>query len=251
MGPNVNAAFKLAQHLLHRIAHFAFAALAGFLVLSCILSAAGYWPWLEIYMSFGARPIENAGVYVQIASAVLAVMLLFFLPATGRMMALENSHRKFHLGIEDVARAYHHAHAADRGSLFRLSPEFDAMRERLAYLRAHPDLGSLEPEIMEIAAQMSFISRDLAKVYSDENVGRARGFLRQRQQEVDRFNKRLAAARAIHLELKHWLTQVELDESVASSQLETLRDELYAVMPELAVEVRNRRKVIGLPRAAE
>ena len=251
MKTHFGASLALVRYFMHRIAYATFVLFALAMVLATALSATGVWPWLDLSMSFGAQTYENAGLYLQSGLTVFAVLLTFFLPSTKRVMALETSHRSFAMGIDDVARAYHHAHAADRNTTFQLSAQFDAMRERLAYLRAHPDLGSLEPEIMEIAAQMSFISRDLAKVYSDENVGRARGFLRQRQQEVDRFNKRLAAARAIHLELKHWLTQVELDESVAASQLEHLRDELYVVLPELAVEDRSRRKVIGLPRAAE
>ena len=44
-----------------------------------------------------------------------------------------------------VARAYRHAHAADRAGVFALSSEFDAMRARLEHLRKHPDLSHLEP----------------------------------------------------------------------------------------------------------
>ena len=54
---------------------------------------------------------------------------------------------------------------------------------------AHPDLGALEPEILELAAQMSRISQDLAETYSDEKVDRARTFLQQRQQEIDTFQR--------------------------------------------------------------
>ncbi len=50
-------------------------------------------------------------------------------------MALENSHRRFSPGMQDVARAHAAAHAADRTGVFQLSSEFDALRERLAYLR--------------------------------------------------------------------------------------------------------------------
>ena len=156
------------------------------------------------------------------------------------------------MGVEDVARAYHHAHAADRRSTFQLSSEFDSMRERLAWLRDHPDLSGMEPEILETAAAMSYISRDLAQTYSRENVDRARGFLQQRQQEVERFNRRLDEAKVLHSELKHWLTQVELEESVAAAQLERLRDELFVILPEIGSESFDApRRVIDLPRAAE
>ena len=122
----------------------------------------------------------------------------------------------------------------------------------LKALRAHQHWHG-EINRVALAAQMSFISRELANTYSDENVSRARGFLRQRQEEVERFNKRLDEARIIHQELKHWLTQVELEESVAASQLERLRDELFVILPEIGIDdsVPRRRKVISLPRAAE
>ena len=86
--------------------------------------------------------------------------------------------------LTDITRAYGAVHAADRGDAFRFSTEFDAVRERLAYLRDHPDLSSLEPALLEVAAQMSHISKELAEVYSDERVNRARSFLEQRQYEV-------------------------------------------------------------------
>ena len=253
MTAHFRATLHLAQHLFHRLALLVFIGLALVLSATTLLSATGYWPWLDLDLRVGGQPVENAGMYVQIGGTVLAVMLMFFLPSNRRIIALENSHRAFHMGIEDVARAYHHAHAADRNSTFQLSAEFDAMRERLAYLRDHPDLGAMEPEILEMAAQMSFVSRELATTYSDDNVKRARDFLRQRQHEVERFTERLNEAKVIHQELKHWLTQVELEESVAASQLERLRDELFVVLPEMGTERIGGRstKIIDLPRAAE
>ena len=80
---------------------------------------------------------------------------------------------------------------------------------------------------------MSQVSQDLADTYSDEKMERARGFLRQRQEEVARFEQRLEQARAAVLEISHWARQVEMEESVARSQLDRLQDELRDVMPEL------------------
>lgn len=252
MGKHFRAGFRFIQIILHHAAYAGFFLAALALLLSTILATLNIWPWLDMDLRFGGQPVENAGVYVQIGLTVFALLLTFFLPSSRRVMALETSHRAFSIGIDDVARAYHHAHAADRGDTFQLSAEFDAMRERLAYLRAHPDLGAMEPEILELAAQMSFISRELAETYSTDNVNRARDVLRQRQQEVERFAKRLDEAKMIHNELKHWLTQVELEESVAAAQLERLRDELFVILPEIGTErIAARPKVIDLPRAAE
>lgn len=53
--------------------------------------------------------------------------------------------------------------------------------------------------------------------------------------------------------MKHWLHEIELEESVAAAQLDRLRDELKDVLPELGLEtvVRKDNTVIKLPKAAE
>lgn len=239
-------------NLLHWLAFCVIPLIFIALLSTCLMAAFGFWPWIDLDIGLGGEPIENAGMFAQIGLTTLALTLIFFLPSSQRTMALENAHRSFSLGVHDVARAYHHAHAADRSGVFQQSSEFETVRERLAYLRDHPELEKLEPEILELASKMSYISRNLAETYSDDQVDRAWDFLRQRQQEVDRFNIRFEEARTIHLELKHWLTQVELEESVAAAQLERLRDELLEILPEMGIEtIQPKRKVIELPRAAE
>lgn len=203
-----------------------------------VLAGVGYLPWLGLRLDFGGQQIENAGMYVQIGITVLAIGLCFFLPSNRRIMQLETSHRHFAIGMEDVARAYAAVHAADRADTFRLSSEFDAVRERLAYLRDHPDLSTLEPALLEVAAQMSHLSRELAEVYSDEKLERARRFLKERQQEIALFNDRLVQAKQITTDLKHWVHEVELEESVAVAQLDRLRAEMQEILPELSMESR-------------
>lgn len=195
----------LFQYLMQRLALLFFAACAAALTTASIMAALGFWAWIEIPLTHAGAPVENAGMYLQIAATILAAGICFFLPANARIMQLENSHRKFSVSMDDVARAYGAVHAADRGRTFQLSSEFDAVRERLAYLRDHPDLSTLEPALLETAAQMSHISRELAEVYSDDKIARARDFLKQRQQEIALFNSRLDQAKAISTEMKHWL----------------------------------------------
>jgi len=76
----------------------------------------------------------------------------------------------------------------------------------------------------------------LAEVYSDEKIGRARDFLKQRQQEITQFNARLDQAKAISTEMKHWLHEVELEESVAAAQLARLTEEMNEIFPHLGRE---------------
>lgn len=236
MTTTLRFAAQLTQSVLQRAAFTVLLVATVALVCATIAASVGALPWIEFSVGFGGEIYQNAGQIAQVGLTVLAVLLCGFLPANARIMALETSHRRFNIGMQDVARAYHAAHAADRAGLFRLSSEFDAVRERLAYLRDHPDLGTLEPDLLEVAAQMSHISRELAQVYSDDRITRARSFLTQRQQEVEVFNARLDQAKQITRDLKHWSHEVELEESVAASQLQRLRDELREVLPELGLE---------------
>lgn len=213
---------------------FVTVALLGLGALAYTLACSfGYAPWLEMTATFGGAGYPQAGQVVQIGITALLSGLCVFLPANARIMALETSHRRFHIGMEDVARAYRASHTTDREGTFKLKSEFDSVRERMAYLRDHPDLAELEPSVLEIASQMSHISRDLADTYSDSSINRARDFLIQRQQEIEDFNTRLDAAKATAAEMRVWIDKVELEESVAQAQLDRLQAELSNILPEL------------------
>ncbi|WP_171129808.1 DNA repair protein [Ruegeria sp. HKCCA5014] len=214
-------------------------ALAAGGVISTGLSAAGVLPWLSLQAGFGPAGVVDAGLYVQVGLTALALMLAFYLPSSARMMALENTHRRFAMNMQDVTQAYHLAHAADRSGLFRTSSEFDAVKERLSFLREHPDLQSLEPEILELAAQMSQVSQELADTFGDDKVNRARSFLQQRQQEVEQFQQRIEDAQTIQHELRQWTRDIEIEQSIAKSQLARLRDELFDLLPELSTHLRS------------
>ncbi|SLN47520.1 hypothetical protein ROA7450_02353 [Roseovarius albus] len=240
------------QQIFQRVALLALILITAILLGATVLAAVGFLPWLKFEMNYGTLTIENAGMFMQIAATLFALLLCFFVPTNTRVMQLENSHRSFTIGMQDVAQAYAVAHANDRANLFSLSSEFDAVRERMNFLRNHPDLQQLEPGALEAAAQMSHVSQELADTYSDENVARAQTFLTQRQQEMDTFNTRLEHAKQISSDLKHWLHEVEMEESVAASQLARLQEELNEVLPKLkrAVKPRSDGTVIKIPRHA-
>lgn len=252
--------FRLVAQVMQMLAVVVFAMAAGLGIGFTMAALLGWSPWLEMPLTFGGHTYPQAGIYVQSGLTLLMVLLCSYLPANTRIMALENSHRRFHMGMRDVARAYAMAHASDRAGLFEMSGEFDSIRERIAFLRDHPDLTDLEPSVLELAAQMSQISHELAVTYSDDAVTRARDFLTARQQEVEDFNDRLASAKLVTVELRNWLDRVDLEESVARSQLDRLREELTELMPELlppqpsapASEApQPSAEVTQLPRAAE
>jgi len=255
----MNALTALIQYIFQRLAVALFAIAAVAITVSTVMAALGLWAWVELPISYAGEPVEKAGMYAQIGLTFLAVGLCFFLPTNHRVMQLETSHRQFSMNMDDVTRAYGEVHAADRGEVFQMSSEFDSVRERLAYLRDHPDLSTLEPALLEVAAQMSHISRELATVYADEKIERARNFLKERQEEVNLFNSRLDQAKGITTEMKHWLHEVELEESVAAAQLDRLRAEMREIMPELGIDrmvtaadmARDSRVVELPPKAAE
>ncbi|WP_373568039.1 DNA repair protein [Limimaricola sp. G21655-S1] len=230
----------LATRALQMIAMTVLALAAAAALAATIAATLGYLPWLQLSASFGETALPWAGMALQIFLTGLLVTLVFFLPSSGRVLSLEKSHRDFRISMDDVARAYHVAHTADRAGVFTMSSEFDAVRERLAFLRDHPDLGHLEHDVMEVAAQMGEQARNLADIYSDEKVARARKFLTQRQEDAERQQERIVEALHICRELKRWSDQVELEESVVASQLAQLDDQLRTILPELGYDATKR-----------
>ncbi len=234
---NASGLLARSQKLIQQLSLFFIAALAAGMIGLSLASAFGLLAWPQLALSFNNVPLENAGMIAQIGLTTLVTGLLFFLPANVRMMRLEHSHRDFQVRMDDVARAYRAAHEDDRKKLFRIGSEFDSVRERLLHLRQHPDLGGLEPEILELAAQMSHEARDLADIYATEKVERARLFLRQRQQEVEKVQENLSLARTSIDELRHWMLQVETEEGVAAKQIGLLERDLFELLPQLGYDI--------------
>ena len=218
---------------LHAFSAVLIATLALSVLAYTTAAAFGLAPWLTLTLTFGDSVYQQAGMVVQIVATVILLALLFFVPTTARIMALERSHRDFQISMDDVARAYHACHTADRAGVFTLSSEFDAVRERLAHLRDHPDLGNLETEVLTLAAQMSQQARKLADIYSDEKVARAKAFLAQRQKEAEDQQERIVEALHVCRDIRKWASQVELEESIVASQLAQLDEQLLTALPSL------------------
>jgi hypothetical protein len=214
----------------------AIAILAGLMGGLTLMSLAGLSPWIELDAAYGGVPLPWAGMALQIGFTLFCIGLCFFLPASRRILKLEASHRAFHMNMEDVGRAYRVSHAADRAGLFKAASEFDSVRERINHLRTHPDLGALEPAVMEVAAQMSHESRELARIYSKEKVERAREFLRQRQEEAARMDDTIKMARDHCDQLRHWLLEVQTEEALVKRHLARLEADLLELLPQLGFE---------------
>jgi hypothetical protein len=227
--------------ILHVISLYVLGLAALAMVVVTTLSALGVLPWLTLEAGFGGAVSSNAGVVAQIALTALLVMMAAFFPSSNRVLTLEQSHRNFKLSMQDVAEAYHTAHVADRKGVFTLSSEFDQVRERIDYLRQHPDLKLLEADILTLAAQMSQQSHRLAQVYNDERVARAKDFLAQRQKEAEDQQARIAEALKVCREIMRWNSQVELDEAMVASQIQQLDEQLQAALPTLGYSLEGAR----------
>jgi hypothetical protein len=233
MSQHLSRWIYLSQVIVQRLTLASLLFLAAASSTWCIAAAVGVAPWLQLAVGLGGEALVDAGRAVQLALTLFVLGLCYFVPMSDRVLRLENSHRVFKVTMWDVAQAYQAAHAADRDGAFQLKREFDSVRERLGYLRQHPDLGKLEPEILEMAAQMSHESRELAEIYSTERVERARQFLRQRQDEAEQMQTRVQTAHMACRELKCWLEQVEANEEMAHSEVARLKAELQELLPAL------------------
>lgn len=217
-----------------------------------LMSLLGVLPWLQIDARIGDARIPGFGPAIQVLFTLFCIALIAVLPASTRVLRLEHTHRTFNLTMDDIVRAFQAAHAADRAEVFTLKDDFSAVKERLEFLRKHPNLANLEPEILETAAQMSFLSRDLAEVYSDEAVTRAREFLLQRQTEIQRQRGEIDAALATSQELKRWSEDLHSEEEAARRLIDRVGKDLEEVLPQLGYELRRKdTNVLALPRSME
>ncbi|KIT16147.1 hypothetical protein [Jannaschia aquimarina] len=239
----------IATSLLQQVCSFILALAALTMVVLTGAAVFGAIAWPDLPLALGGQDVVQAGMWAQIALTVLLLVLVGFLPSNARVRRLELTNRDFHISMEDVARAYDYVHRADREGAFQLSREFDAMRDRIEWMRQHPELGHLEHDVLQLAAQMSTESRELAEVYSDEKVDRARSFLRQRQQEVEDYRQRISMAQATVQELKRWMQAVSVEEGLAEKQLERLQKDLADITDAMKLTGHSERdKVVGLER---
>ncbi|PTX55621.1 hypothetical protein C8N43_0260 [Litoreibacter ponti] len=232
-----NQTWLQIQQFFQKVALVAVVAFSIVVIGATILAALGLAPWLSFTAAYGETQVPAAGMITQLFLAALAISLCFYLPSNRRILELEKSHRNFHISMEDVTRAYLTAHKADKEELFTLSSEFDSVRERILHMRDHPELHTLESSVLEVAAQMSHEARDLADVYSEEKVQRARGFLRARQREIEEYRAQIALAQQTCAELKRWSQQVNVEDSVVAAQMQRLEEDLAEILPLIGYEM--------------
>lgn len=165
-----------------------------------------------------------------IVPGLLAAAMLTFIPSGKRLMKLELSHRSFQTGMEDVRQAFYIAFTADRNGMFRLTEQFDAVSERIRFLKNHEELQNKEPEILTLAAQMSFEARELAARFSTENVTRANGIIAERLAEVEAVEALITTIEQTKANAKRTLARLATIKGTAALQLETDMSELETLL---------------------
>lgn len=218
--------FRSAQIWAQLVAMSIISLAAAGAAIALFAAAAGAIAWPEVPVLLDGETPVDIGAPVLLAGCLILVSLCAYLPSALRVMRLEATHRDFSIRMEDVARAYWAAHRADRSGIFTLGREFDAVRERARFLMEHPDLGDLDHEILELAAQMSTESRELAALYSDDRVARAREGIARRAEDAARLERQIDAAHLACSELRRDLESAEVDEAVIRSRLARLDEEL-------------------------
>jgi hypothetical protein len=193
------------------------------------------WPVLTVTLANGT--VHNAMYYVSYAVSVIGLLIFSLVPGSKRVLRLEQTHREFKISMNDVAAAFYMAFTADRNNMFMLPEKFDGTRERFEFLKSLPEFADFEPEILTLAAQMSYQARQLAKAFSTETVARAEDFLRQRKHELDRGEERVQTAQAILERVRSEARALALSEQIQDSQITRIIEAIHEQLAPLGFQV--------------
>lgn len=166
-----------------------------------VLSATSAWPWLGLEANIGGVGVD-IGIFSQLGFTCLLASFATFSPSNTRILELEKSHRNFTMSMRD-----------------------------------HPELAGLEPETMEVTAQMSNTTRDLATIYSDGNSKRAKDFLIQRQVKRVDFDEKISLILSVTQEIRNYRLDIKNSERKVERQMEQLEKGLREVLPKLGFEL--------------
>jgi hypothetical protein len=232
--------------------HYVAICLLCVLVTVPIIYTFGVWAEMLTMPTLTVFTANNQSVnlvpYLGYTSTVVGLVILALVPGSRQVLRLERSHRNFQVGMRDVEEAFYRAYQADRNGHFKLTAEFDAIRERFLYLKSLPELVTLEPEILALAAQMSYSGRELAQALSNTNVTRAQDFLRQRKDELARNEQMVVEMRTILQTIRQEARTLALDEQVLDSEKMRLLEAINEYLAPLGFKaISQENSVINFP----
>jgi hypothetical protein len=200
------------------------------------------WPAVNVMLTDGT--VHNASVYMGAILSLIGIVICALVPGSKRVLKLEQTHRDFHVAMNDVENAYKCAHVEDSKGAFKLPGEFEGVRERFEFLKSQSDLQDLEPEILLLAAQMSYQTRAVAKTFNTESVARAEDFLKQRRYELERGEAQIALALTVLGRVKSEAKALALDEQVQDSQISRIVAEIAEELAPLGFQVTPRQNTV-------
>ena len=184
---------------------------------------------------------EQVNIFPLLCIGILTYSLLSLARLLGGyrfMLEFHLERRDFSLQLEDVQEAFATLFAYDREGVFTLPGEYDAIRERIRAARNHPDLLQMNGEVLEVAAELSYVLRDLAATYSTERVKDARDAIKTAHQRVAELEERVKIIKAVEEEVRREVVPLEMDKSIAESELRRschgIADILGRIDPKLA-----------------
>ncbi len=193
------------------------------------------WPIVNVTLADGT--VHNAFLYIAFFVSLNGIVIFALVPGSRRVLKLEQTHRDFRMNNDDVERAYKSVHEEDRKGTFKLPGEFEGVRERFEFLKSKSDLRDFEPEILLLAAQMSYHSRELARAFNTESVTRAEDFLKQRRYELDRGEEQISSALTTLERVKREARTLALAEQVQDSQMSRIVAEISEELAPLGFQL--------------
>jgi len=195
------------------------------LVITTLIAIAGLaWWWLALIKLGHTIAPEviitgiDRGETVVLLLAIMCSCFPAAMWAGGQPLKRAELEHAFRVKMDDVVRAYYAAHAADRSGVFKLTGEFDAMRERMEWLSDHPELQALTPDLRLLGAQMSIVTRDLARRYSDEVVQEVDDLLTHSERDCDQFEEQVNRSLEAQAAIRTRVQKLDLRYATAYSQ---------------------------------
>lgn len=207
------------------------------------ISAISWWYLAMIKLGQAvALDVTITGVDRGETAVLLVALLCSCIPiamwAGGQPLRSAEIDRTYQISMDDITRAYAVAHQADRSGIFTLQGEFDGVRARMNVLMQHPELQNLSPELRVVAAQMSQVSRDLARRYNNQAVTDAYTLIEQCEQECARLEALVSQGIEAEAVIRIAVQKLDLRLTTAHSRLQAAEDAINEKLQPLGLQVR-------------
>jgi ribosome-associated toxin RatA of RatAB toxin-antitoxin module len=148
-------------------------------------------------------------ITVEMLLLMTALIVLALAYSYRSALTIEVTRTNFQINMEDVMHAFARIFEADRNGMFHLPQQFDAINERLSWVRQQPEFQESEHAVLLLAAEMSVASQNLDHAYGEEVIESAQTLLAQRETQLNQLEVQLREVRAIAAEITPLLRGLE------------------------------------------